>query len=727
MNIEGVTYIKVNRVDAEGNDNTSTLEQLTNIRIKYSDIGIVDYPVYTISEYQDYYLYRIVPTDITSSTDYNITSYQFEGVTSSFNSTITSGSGPLLDRIPLSASIDPLGYFDEPNSIYVFQSTPDAPITCSFSGVLSVVSGTTIITLRSGIISSSVSTNSPASINLEISGSFNTDVFVDFRTAGGFTITDSLLIVTQSIAGNNTGNNLVVLEPYVTSQFEFGDCNTLYGNVDKYPFNPYFMDVDYSTNGMIAINSDQIISGSAYRSTVKPYYYSLRRHIYPRYDGSKNRDPGTYEFFYVIEYQPGDPDESWAVYILDDGDVTSYSYADTLKQGDNVEIYQQNGVLKGIGTIIRKSFVPSNPSYYIFDIATPNTTVLYNTPLPINRIDSLYTGSTMFDTAASGVMKLTPNIYRNSNIFPLDEFNSNIFEFKNGASTFPEIPNAGMLVMGDILEVNSKDKVNVLTPGSKFSEAHSRIISDTFVDNLELNDIRQYDGGKEIILGNINVITSHFGVPRSPENTGEPVEYWIPSLNIPATYATTTNYEIDFDGGGAFEVELNEFNQYMTASVGLIDSSSLINNISGSLERGNRWFATVYNEVPNPLDRNSLTPYKGYTLQYTPSNDPSFPLIYRGVYEIISGSGDKLAIKDIISNSGITFGSGNYGLFLWKAVIPKKKKDKYIILDKSDVSTMKAGAIILPNSNSDIEQYFNEITTTFGANTKPPSQKGKQV
>ena len=48
------------------------------------------------------------------------------------------------------------------------------------------------------------------------------------------------------------------------------------------------MDVDYSTNAMIAINTDQILSGLATRSTVNPYYYSLERHIKPRYKGTQN-------------------------------------------------------------------------------------------------------------------------------------------------------------------------------------------------------------------------------------------------------------------------------------------------------------------------------------------------------------------------------------------------------------------------------------------------------
>ncbi len=82
MSTKGVTYIKINRIDNEGNDNTLTLQGLTNIRIIYSDIGIVNYPVYSIAEYDDYYLYQLVTTNVTSSTDNNIRDYTLD-VTSS--------------------------------------------------------------------------------------------------------------------------------------------------------------------------------------------------------------------------------------------------------------------------------------------------------------------------------------------------------------------------------------------------------------------------------------------------------------------------------------------------------------------------------------------------------------------------------------------------------------------------------------------------------------------
>ena len=68
----GVIYIKIARKDNQGNDNTLSLQELDNIRLKLSDAGIVDYPITNITEYPDYYLYQTSRINVTSSTDNNI-------------------------------------------------------------------------------------------------------------------------------------------------------------------------------------------------------------------------------------------------------------------------------------------------------------------------------------------------------------------------------------------------------------------------------------------------------------------------------------------------------------------------------------------------------------------------------------------------------------------------------------------------------------------------------
>jgi hypothetical protein len=211
-----------------------------------------------------------------------------------------------------------------------------------------------------------------------------------------------------------------------------------------------------------------------------------------------------------------------------------------------------------------------------------------------------------------------------------------------------------MLVMGNILEVADQNNVNILQQDSPYYEAYNKIISDNFTPNTAISDIRQYGDGKQPTLNNLKVITSDFGTPVSPLNAGDITEYWIPTSNIPSgLYGRAGNDEEElfiYSNYGAFEVQLNELNQYITGS--LTPPLILINNISSSLLAGERWFVTFYTAsgLPNPLDKTSLQPMSLINYSFPPQfrqkgTDAQILLAARGVAEITSvryltGSGD---------------------------------------------------------------------------------------
>jgi hypothetical protein len=712
INQQGVTYIKINRIDNEGNDNTLTLQGLTNIRIKYSDIGVKDYPIYTIAEYPNYYLYQLYTTDVTSSTDNSILNYTLNVTT---GSQTFGGTGLFFSDFPIgNINTDSTGYYNSTTSVYTFLNTSNIPITFSFSSSDSPVIPefpTTYIlqsNLRGGLAFAD-SLNLP----LTYSGYFQTgeQIYIRYGNLFGFTSANSILTLTQSISSTSSINQ-VILEPYVTENFELSDCNVLYGNVDSYPFNPFYMDVDYSTNGMIAVNTNQIISGSATRSTVKPYYYSLDRHIIPRYEGSKNTDRGVWEFYDNFEGSAVGYPGKLGFYSNDPNISCGFSI------GDQVIITQFSGALNpsydGIATVVA---IPAIS-------AAPGGAFITNKP---------FSGSGPINP---GIAYLTPNTYENSNIYPLDIFNPNIFEYKYGNTTFPEIPNASMLVMGNILEVADQNNVNVLQQDSSYYEAYNKIISDAFTSNTDISDIRQYGDGKQVTLNNLKVITSDFGTPVSPLNAGDITEYWIPTSNIPSgLYGLAGNNDEElfiYSNYGAFEVQLNELNQYITGS--LTPPLILINNISSSLLAGERWFITFYTAsgLPNPLDKTSLQPMPLINYSFPPQfrqkgTDAQILLAARGVAEITSvryltGSGDgKLTYTPQSAFGEPYFGPNERGLILWKATIPSAQQGKYVIIDKPAGNNLGPGAIVPPDSNDAINQYFNKITTTYGANTKPPT------
>jgi hypothetical protein len=692
MSTKGVTYIKINRIDNEGNDNTLTLQGLTNIRIKYNDIGVIDYPIYTISEYSSYYLYQVFTTDATSSTDNNILDYSLNVTTGSQTFPFTS----VFITFPIgNINIDSASYYNSITNTYTFLNTPNIPVTFSFSSSDSFVNPNfpTTYILQSNLRGDLASCTS-SDLPLTYSGFFQSEeqIKIVYGNLGGFTSANSILTLTQSMSPVSSSNQ-VVLEPYITENFELSDCNVLYGNVDSYPFNPLYMDVDYSTNGMIAINTNQIISGSAFRSTVKPYYYSLRRHIRPRYNGSENTDPGAWEFF--------DVDVTSGIGATPSQYILKGFRPSNFNVGDKIKIFQPGNTFKGEVSIYR--------------ITGNNISILQS------QIPSLVTLSPL-----AGIVYLVDNYFENSTTFPLDTFNSDIFEYKYGNTTFPEIPNASALTMGNILEVADQNNVNVLQQGSQYFEAYNKIISDIFIPNTIISDIRQYGDGKQVTLNNLKVITSDFGTPTSPQNAGSATEYWIPTNNSAASVMATasgTTLSINTNQG-AYEIELNELNQYTTASSGLIPSHSVVNSITASLNEGNRWFVTIYNELPNPLDRASLSPF----IADSNADYSNYSLEGRGVYEIISGSGTDFNLK-VEGSSGLPFiniGNGNKGILLWKAEIPSPVQGKYIVVSKPNVNELGPGAIVLPNSNESINQYFNAITTTFGANTKPPTNQSSR-
>ena len=63
----GVKYIKVNRYDSGGLDRSDYLSQLQSLTLTYPDRSAIEYPITTIQEQANFYLYGITPGYNTSS------------------------------------------------------------------------------------------------------------------------------------------------------------------------------------------------------------------------------------------------------------------------------------------------------------------------------------------------------------------------------------------------------------------------------------------------------------------------------------------------------------------------------------------------------------------------------------------------------------------------------------------------------------------------------------
>ena len=106
---QGVKFIKIARIDDQGKDNTLSLQELNSIRIDYSNTGIIEYPITSISKYDTYFLFGVAATNATSSTDNQVLDYKFKaGWTGSLTNVST-----ILSAYNLSGSVsyDNLNYF----------------------------------------------------------------------------------------------------------------------------------------------------------------------------------------------------------------------------------------------------------------------------------------------------------------------------------------------------------------------------------------------------------------------------------------------------------------------------------------------------------------------------------------------------------------------------------------------------------------------------------------
>ena len=293
---QGVKFIKIARIDEQGKDNTLSLQEINSIRIKFSDVGVVEYPINSIAKYDNFFLFGVIPTDVTSSTDNEILNYRFSA---SYTRSFTSGTSYILNNyIPYgSEDYNDLSYFDMSNGRYTLGNQPNIPIIIKVSASItsSLDEVTTILYINSNVngIVASQSYYVPTGTTRSVMTSSYTTVptigeyfYLSFSPGANTQFTGSYF-ATQSIAPNISSSDLVVLQPYIDENFFVSDYNILAGNALEPRVNSFYMDVDYSTDIIQAVNQQAILSGSATRATVQESNYTTAAVINSRYIGKE--------------------------------------------------------------------------------------------------------------------------------------------------------------------------------------------------------------------------------------------------------------------------------------------------------------------------------------------------------------------------------------------------------------------------------------------------------
>ena len=302
------TYIKVAKIDCNGNDNTNVLENATSILV-YNNIlnTYFEYKVTLFGEGADYFLYKCEnPLQPFNDTIFpnQILNYTISG--SITNSVTISPFGSLLFQP--TASIDGLNYYDSSSGYTTFGNTPNTRLRMT-SSITVNASTTTLIyywyvnTIYLNDIGSAPAGtifnvfNAPAGTSTHVlTGSFypleGESYILVIATPfepNSTTIQNVQFLITQSRAVETVScSPIAFFEPNITeANFYNSDENALINNVVDNRQSSVYQDVDYTQGALVPVNFEAILSGSAVKAAVQDSNYTLRRHINPRYNGSR--------------------------------------------------------------------------------------------------------------------------------------------------------------------------------------------------------------------------------------------------------------------------------------------------------------------------------------------------------------------------------------------------------------------------------------------------------
>jgi hypothetical protein len=298
-----IDYIKVARIDQEGDDNTLSLQELTHFIWTDSTTGKIDLTILNISEYSTYYLYEVkskVLSRTTSYADDNILNYAFSASSAGSMNANTSpyylGTWNIINNAT--------GQFG--GTYYRFALTPNcnirytasinitnpngSPVSFNFGFWSSPDLSTSYTPIQ---ISSLINLDASATTTITLSGSTSTQFFGQMfhwletkNNTLPLTINNASWVITQSQAPQLSTSSITI-EPYLLSTFRNSDCDVLMNNYSQNDISQTHQKVLYDDGGTIPSNLNQIKAGIAEQAEINDYLYSFSANILPRYIGVK--------------------------------------------------------------------------------------------------------------------------------------------------------------------------------------------------------------------------------------------------------------------------------------------------------------------------------------------------------------------------------------------------------------------------------------------------------
>jgi hypothetical protein len=699
-----IDYIKINRFDNQGNDNTVSLQELDTLRIKFSDAGVIDFPLFTISEYPTYYLYTTYVNGNITSTNNNVINHQFEA---------SSGAYFLLDGTDwtgttLIASIDNNSGFNSTTGRYTFNDTPNINIifTASFKAIdgfdgftgVYEVTGSPFTSIVSSVVS--VGQSFTGGSTYAISGSFSpiNNHQYQFRInneSSDVTIDLMSFTITQSISPN-TSSNLTVLEPYLSQNFTYSDCDVLIGNAENVEYDSSFFQVNYEGT-TVPTNQQQILSRSAELAPVKSYNYSATAQVLPRYKGSRFTSDA-YNTSSIVTASI--IQSSYPQYL----NAKSYGY--TPINTYDTAIFEFNG---------------GNPTVEVsrtsrIDIA--NILNIDNT----SSVSTIYSSDSAFGEIIEEKfqLKTTPVITQystNEIIVPAD-----VKVVTNDISPTPVFMSTGY--PQDWTYISGSTQQNN-TPKFMYTSSFYKI--NDYIDGDDFKKVAY------VLEGTINTEGCIFFVPSwLTQAFVDSNVTWTQGSRLSRILQTTYQFEI---GNNPNQVNINERSWYTYKDPngdyypkGSVTTQVISQSIADGINKGERWFITLF-DTPfyAPINVSTVTPLiNTFTGSF---DDVNFPLAYSSAYEIappfymsgnvlvlnfkypVNGATSKRIIQGPVPTVLYGGDNGDLGFLIWKS----PANTNTILFNGTNLVSLGLGNMINDNASPTIKNNLNFISKTFGS------------
>ena len=668
-----VQYIKIARIDQNGNDLTNTLESLTQITIPYtSGTSPAVYPIENITRYRDYFLYRVGMANRTpdpndsGSLEYNFSASLSDQV---FSGTNIPGQGTQ-NIVPITSPSTNL--FNIDNTKISINTYIQKEVTFTVNFTASITGGPAEAKiLKNGIPTSTSVALSVGTSNNTLSRTYNSsnlspgDYFeLDLQApipSGPYSYTYQLQGNSSWVISSTAASGPIketIPEPYLTSKFYGGDCDVLLNNVELYRENPFLQDIDYSTDPNTPVNFPLIISGTAARGTVPESYYTALSSINLKYNGSKVQS---------LDFNVYNP--------LGFRGLTTTDFGDPI----NIGTYGQ----------------------------TPSVSSL--------------------DTA--------------------------IYEFEWGGGTNPEIQGCGAVKLGKILQVSSPEQIQTINPSDGISDvlipsrvhplSQSAYNVNAFLSQSQ-GDYYQILNGNNPVNHRISMFMYQNSTAGSnpvlpPTTTILTTEFGVPLVS---SYMATSSYSASYGlwayGKNYIQLDkthaLSRVNDDYTTGTPIFPVTAsnefevgFADTIVESINRGERWFMTLYYNFEVGFDSDELTPYtniggNGVSPPKDANGNFIDPLEARGVIEIMGVDWDTnpastrlLTNKTCFYGPYIPFGDGNgIGFLLWKA--RAAGDNEFVIVQDSVTGGVQAGAFTSAYVPNYLTENFESITKEYGGN-----------